>query len=161
MDALLAAKRPLFDDGGAAALDDQLAVLQRRSGIPSAAQLQVAWTQLTIEVALLAAKQGEPQAKCSGVGEWAARQLLRLQSDNPRCHYAMGKAAVVNATTGFPSPLRDPLPHLQRGPALAREQGSDYWLARCGGRLRPLAGAGAWRRVECVCTHTGGFVFQL
>lgn len=153
LDVLAAIQKPLFSSS--TSLDSQLARLQEHcggsgssssssqgGGGPSepltAAQLQAAWAALAIDLAEQAGSQGQaPQARVSAVTEQAARALLRLQPTNPRSSFMMGMAAVVNASTNSASALKDPLPHFRRGAELARQQGSDFWLARCAGGCFP------------------------
>lgn len=67
-------------------------------------------------------------AQTAAIEQWA-RGMLALQPTHPRSHYLMGSAAVVNSSEGAPSSLRDPQLHMVRGLELARQQGSDLWIA--------------------------------
>ena len=143
---LYAIRCPLFQS--AASLDRQLAALRQRCGgggsngagsnLPTAAQLQAAWAALVIKLIAFGMGQGLPLADLAAFREQAARDLLALQPDNPRTSYELGVVA-----TGSASCLRDPLVYFWRGAKLAREQGSDFWLARWAGvgvSCKPYAG---------------------
>ncbi|KAL4451887.1 hypothetical protein ABPG75_007549 [Micractinium tetrahymenae] len=118
----------------------QLAQLQEEVGdeaagaehaLPTVDQLQVVWHVLQLElVGHVNAPSQLAKGRISAAAEEAARGLLRLQPRNPRSSFAMGKVAVMNHSINPGSQLQDPLPHLLRCAELAREQRSDFWLAR-------------------------------
>ena len=154
--ALGAIQRPLFES--ATSLDRQLAALHQRCGgggrnsgtgsdFPTVTQLQAAWAVLVIDLALAGKSQALPEAKAelAALAERAAHILLALQPDNPRSSYELGCCRardVFSVVTPSASAMRlhNTLLHFWHGAALARAQGSDFWLARWGG-----LGAECWQ----------------
>ena len=73
---------------------------------------------------------GHDSSRVGGLVEASALALAALQPSTPRSHFQLGRVALINHA--WPnSRLTTPIPNLLRGLELAREQGSDFWLARC------------------------------